>query len=900
MPRSLFVFCTLLITCTVSAQNGVWTWIGGGNLPNQAPVFGTQTIPAAGNRPPPVYGAASWTDLNGDFWVFGGLDNSAVTSYWGNLWKFDQALGQWAWMKGPNVSDNSGVYGTLGVPSPLNQPGARAFGASTWTDNAGNLWLFGGFGIDATGLQGEMNDFWKFDITTNEWTWMGGSQNIYGAGSFGTLQVPSPANMPSYRSETLANWKDGAGNLWLFGGTYYDDMWRFDPLTNTWTWMAGSNVTGALVVHGTLGVSSPANTPGQRWAYAHWTDQQGKFWLYGGLLNSTTLMGDMWKFDPVTLEWTWMAGSNLPNDSTTFTQQCTPGGYPDATYEGRSFWTDACGRFWNAHGGSIFEAENHIWMFDPVTNQFSWISGALSPATPANFGTQNVPSPANYPLALVGTASFNDLSGNLCLYGGMDANTGFSYNTIWRYQIDPVCPGTNVTAQFNVSPGLSGCAPFTTQFTPAVNLYSAYTWNFGDTATTADTSSLISPVWTYTQPGTYTVTLITSGLSACGGGSDTVSATVTVYPQPQPNLGSDTTICIGPVNLLLDAGNSGNSYLWNTGATTQTLAVNAPGIYSVTVSAGPNGLCSVQDTIVITQPAQPDLGGDTTLCANQSLLLDPGVTGTQYNWSTGATTPTITVNTAGLYSVQIINPPCTLSSSMNLNITPLPIVNLGADTTLCPGDSILLNAQNPGAMFLWSNAANTQSITTATAGNYAVTVTAQNCSNSDTININTSAALTFDETISLCGSFNALILDAGNPGAGFLWNTGENTQTISIEQPGTYWVTVNAPPCVLTDTIEIIGNIGEAAVYIPNSFSPNGDGLNDNFSGYGESFTSFRLLIFNRWGELIFETTDPAGWDGNFNGTKVTDDVYVYKLSYTSACTGGKFVDRLGHVMLLR
>lgn len=201
---------------------------------------------------------------------------------------------------------------------------------------------------------------------------------------------------------------------------------------------------------------------------------------------------------------------------------------------------------------------------------------------------------------------------------------------------------------------------------------------------------------------------------------------------------------------------------------------------------------------------------------------------------------------------------------------------------------------------MWSNAATSQTITTSAAGTYAVTVTAQNCSNSDTIAIATTQNLAFDDIVSLCGSFGPLVLDAGNPGAAYLWSTGASSQTISIEQPGTYWVTVNAPPCLLTDTVLVTGTLGEATVYIPNSFTPNGDGLNDRFSGYGESFSSFRLLVFNRWGELIFETTDPAGWDGNYNGIKATDDVYVYKLTYTSACTGGKFVDRLGHVLLLR
>ncbi|MCU0434572.1 MAG: gliding motility-associated C-terminal domain-containing protein [Bacteroidia bacterium] len=891
-------FCSVI---TLSAQNGVWTWVNGSNSINPPPNFGIQGVTSPANQPHSSYSAASWTDLNGNFWFLGGIDDVSITNIWGALWKYEPATGLWTWMKGPNTPNNAGVYGTLGVPSPLNNPGARAYGSCTWTDNAGNLWLFGGFAFDSQSAFGEINDFWMYDISTNEWTWMGGSNIAGDPGNFGTLQVPAPTNMPSSRSETIATWNDAQGNFWMFGGTSYDDVWKYDVSANIWTWMAGSNSIGAGPVFGTQGVSSPANTPDQRWIYAHWKDLQGNFWIYGGYLQAAFVSGDMWKFDPVTLEWTWMAGSSLPNDLATFNQQCVPGNRPDGTYEGRSFWTDDCGRFWYAHGASINNFHNYVWMFDPVTNQFTWISGTTNASTPPSFGTLNVPAASNYPPVLLGAAPFKDLQGNLYLFGGYNPFANGIYNAVWRYQIDPLCPGTTVNAAFSTSAqNFSGCAPFSVQFNPFTTNYTSYAWDFGDTTTLADTSNLSSPGFTYTTPGTYTVTLIVSGNATCGSGTDTSTAIITVYPQPVVNLGSDSTICNGLINLTPDAGNAGSTYLWSTGATTQTINITAPGIYSVTVSSGPNGLCSDQDTLVITQPAQPDLGGDTVICAGQSLLLDPGITGTQYIWSNGATTPTINVSSTGLYSVQIINPPCTLSTAMNLTVTPLPVVNLGNDTTLCPDESIVLNAQNPGAIHVWNTGANTQTITTSSAGSYAVTVTAQNCSSSDTIAVATTQNLSLDETVSLCGSFNALTLDAGNPGASYLWSTGDNTQTISIQQPGTYWVNVSAPPCVLTDTIEVTGNIGEAAVYIPNSFTPNGDGLNDRFTGYGENFSSFRLLIFNRWGELIFETTDPNGWDGFYAGQRAKGDVYVYKLTYTSSCTGGKFVDRLGHVLLIR
>jgi gliding motility-associated-like protein len=296
----------------------------------------------------------------------------------------------------------------------------------------------------------------------------------------------------------------------------------------------------------------------------------------------------------------------------------------------------------------------------------------------------------------------------------------------------------------------------------------------------------------------------------------------------------------------------------------------------------------------------PFLGNDTVLCAGQSLLLDPGVVAQHYLWNTGDTTSTLLVSTAGLYSVQVINAPCSLSASMNLSITPLPVVNLGNDTTLCPGDSVLLDAQNPGAGFAWNTGSTQQSFFTSTAGTYIVTVTNSNCPASDTLNLAVAQALELGNTTSLCGNPNGVVLDAGNPGAQFLWNTGATTQTITVNQAGTYWVTITNGTCSQSDTLEVTGSPGEAILFVPNSFTPNGNGLNDRFTGVGDGLTSFHLVIFNRWGELIFETYDPAGWDGTYQGEKAKGDVYVYLIDYTTACTQSQSLQKLGHVTLIR
>ncbi len=127
------------------SQQGEWTWMNGDNTANSAGVFGTQGVPNPNNTPPPFYEACEWTDLSGNFWLFGGLSFDFYT--YSDLWKYNPATNEWTWVKGPGIPAQLGVYGTQGIPSVNNNPGARGWGVATWTDADGNLWLFGGSGI---------------------------------------------------------------------------------------------------------------------------------------------------------------------------------------------------------------------------------------------------------------------------------------------------------------------------------------------------------------------------------------------------------------------------------------------------------------------------------------------------------------------------------------------------------------------------------------------------------------------------------------------------------------------------------------------------------------------------------------------------------------------------------
>jgi N-acetylneuraminic acid mutarotase len=145
----------------------------------QPGVYGTQGQPSAANIPGGRLGAVSWTDKEGNFWLFGGggLDSAETFGFLNDLWEFDPSTKEWTWVSGSNTiaafnGGQPGIYGQQGTPAATNIPGGRS-GALGWTDTNGNLWLFGGAGFDAADRNGNLNDLWEFSRSTREWTWVG-------------------------------------------------------------------------------------------------------------------------------------------------------------------------------------------------------------------------------------------------------------------------------------------------------------------------------------------------------------------------------------------------------------------------------------------------------------------------------------------------------------------------------------------------------------------------------------------------------------------------------------------------------------------------------------------------------------------------------------------------------
>ncbi|HNK42247.1 MAG TPA: gliding motility-associated C-terminal domain-containing protein, partial [Flavobacteriales bacterium] len=387
----------------------------------------------------------------------------------------------------------------------------------------------------------------------------------------------------------------------------------------------------------------------------------------------------------------------------------------------------------------------------------------------------------------------------------------------------------------------------------------------------------------------------------------TYVAIVAILPVVNIDLGPDTTLCSGQV-LVLDAGTSGLNYTWNTGATTQTIQATTSGTYSVSAS---NGACAGQDAISLTfDPSPTDPLQDTIACAGGTITLDAGNPGCTWLWNTGATTPTIDVVSSGTYSVTVTNAMnCSGHFDAEVTFADPPVVDLGPDTVLCEGDVLTLDAGNPGATYQWSNGQDTRTINVTSGGIYSVVVNNGLCTGTDGI------STTFNQRPDRLGThqfFTCLdkephyvVISAGNNGSSYEWSTGASSQVILAGAYGWYYVDItNSLDCSVRDSA-VVTEFCDPSLYVPNSFTPNGDGVNDIWHADGNNIGYFNLNVFDRGGQVIFHSENfTYGWDGKIDGEDAPPGVYVWRMEYRfvkdTEGKEGMIHSQLGHVTLLR
>ena len=174
------------------------------------------------------------------------------------------------------------------------------------------------------------------------------------------------------------------------------------------------------------------------------------------------------------------------------------------------------------------------------------------------------------------------------------------------------------------------------------------------------------------------------------------------------------------------------------------------------------------------------------------------------------------------------------------------------------------------------------------------------CIGSDTIKVTIADFDNLQSVVSICEKFE-VELKAQKLGTLFLWSTGATTNSITVKDTGIYWVETKVDRCSVRDTFLVEGAPGFNEVYLPSAFTPNGDQKNDLYFGFGENLESFKLTIYNRWGQEVFTTSDSAiGWDGLFEEIEAAAGVYAYKVKYRTPCSKNQIEEKLGTIMLLR
>lgn len=353
-------------------------------------------------------------------------------------------------------------------------------------------------------------------------------------------------------------------------------------------------------------------------------------------------------------------------------------------------------------------------------------------------------------------------------------------------------------------------------------------------------------------------------------------------------------------------------YAWSTGESTPTLTVMEEGAFFVTVTIYEEFCYQLCDTgfIATIGPPQPSILIIDSLCLTGTTTLLAQAPANSFVWSTGEETPLIEVDQAGTYSVTATNKCGSGSATATVEET-LPTADILISGNLCENGTALLVANALNTLdFEWNDGSTGPAISIDQPGTYSLLVS--NLCGTGQASVEVPAILP-EVAIFPRDSFCQLgyyILIAASDSLPLVWNTGETTDTIFPTEPGDYTVTVQNFCGESTETLSLVQSDfsvkekcvpeGYFCVNMPDVFSPNGDQTNDGFSPViiCPDVSNYNLKIFNRWGELVYETNDPtAEWDGNFSSNPQPMDVYAWLVSYD---VEGMSIQRSGELTLVR
>jgi len=791
-------------------------------------------------------------------------------------------------------------------------------GTNTWTQIAnfagpgrmsGIAFTINGRGYVGTGIDVNnviYNDLWEYNPGTNTWT--------------------AKANCPVSTSDAVGF---AVGNYgYITGNT---NLYRYSPASNTWTYMSAfpaayRNAASAFSI-GTKG--------------------------YVGIGNNGTTFQDFWEWDSGTNTWTAKANFPISLYNAASFSIGTMG------YIGTGDTCDLCvsREFWG------WDQTSNTWMqlpYYPGAKRESAVAfsigckGYLGVSDEYDYQghtfqdyyeyTPDIPHLANAGddtlICKGGSVQLAAVTGTGYRYSWTPA-TGLSNDTIYNPVASPAdttqyiltvttpqgCTGKDTVIvnvgniSVSVLPKTSYfCAGTADTLIAAANAAATYSWS------PAAGLSCATCAKTGASPGGPTDYIVTA-TSIAGGCISKDTAHVLVATG---KAGAGVTICPGDSTTISASG--GITYSWSPSATlinpntaTPIAHPTMPTNYTVTVTTG---TCVFKDSIFVnvSNNLVVDAGRDTTICPGKNVTLSASG-GKKYSWipTTGLSnpnifnpvaTPAVTTN----YIVNITSGGCSAKDSVLVTVDSLPKAAAGNDTVICKGASVNLSASG-GGTYLWSPSAgltcSTCAGTSATpiaTTKYIVTVKdATGCSNKDSMTVTVNNLPTANAGSDVTIKLGQSVTLNGSGGINYLWLPGNELSDPKIANPiatptnTTVYILVvaDANNCLNEDTVTVtvikpscVGS--DEDLFVANIFSPNGDGKNDVLQLKGNGITNVYWAIYDRWGNLLFESTDQSqGWDGTKKGSPMGTDTYVYYIKATCIKTNSELRMK-GNVTLMR
>lgn len=779
----LFLSISILAVAQVASAQNQWAWMHGDKSPNVISNYGTQGAGAVNNIPGSRIGAATWTDNDGNLWMFGGngKGEGSRSGLLNDLWKYDPSSGVWIWIGGNKTTNHLGTYGSKGVPSVNNLPGARQ-NAVAWTDNQGNFWLFGGVGMAAkedkkndeepggdhkNDDEGKKDEEDKTDNDNNEEDDEedDDKKNDDKDDDKDDKDNDDKDNKDDKDDkDNNGRGNNGRGNnrhdaeLESSSEGLLNDLWMYSPSSHEWTWIGGADRANQRGEYGKRMEVSPSNIPGARTMATGWKDNNGNFWLFGGRGYSSASeisdLNDVWLFSPALRSWTWMKGSRTHKADAYFGEKGVLSDYnTPAGRSGSAAWTDKTGNLWLYGGGTRFDLYSDLWKYNPQANQWVWISGSKNADHAPVFKSKGIADRDGNPGARMMASGWVDAAGNFWLFGGngYGKQTGTSQiNNLWKYDVstnewtfvsgeiaagaDPVFGNKGEPGNGNTPAGISNYA----RWKDKQGLF----WIFGGQSS----AGFLNQTWKFSAcSAVITGTITPANISLCGGGSQQLTAT------------------------------GGTSYQWIVdnekieGETNSSITVTKPGTYSVIIANGSCTGTASNTAIVSVNSAGGIRYADVMATANAPEQLYAREIGVAYEW-----TPAIGLNNTSSF---------------------IPMV------------------------------------TTGTEREYTVKITTE---------------------------------------------TG----------------------CIIVDTVLVkVGS--DKKVVVPSAFTPNGNGVNDWLRPLGNIGTIDYFRVYNRWGALLYQTSESGeGWDGRYKGVLQPAETYTWLLS--GKTPEGQPVKLSGKTLLIR